>query len=472
MRIFKKSVEEFLTGTIEELRQMIAPAEMPSHVQQIANKELEMLSKISAEYTIGLAYIDYLISLPWNKKTEDKLDLDRVEKVVNEGLYGLRDTIKKRVLEYLDVKTLKKPRILVVDDENIALRNLERVLIKEGCAVVTANSGVEAVEKLETSAFDVVMTDLKMEKITGMDVLKKTKSKYPDAQVIMITGYASVDTAVEAIRKGAVNYIEKPIKFDEVRSTVKQALGKKLTTRTIKESVLCFAGPSGTGKTALGKVIAEALGRRFARISLGGMKDEAEIRGRRRTYAGAMPGRIIEEIRRIGFANPVLMLDEVDKIGQEFEGDPVSVLLEVLDPKQNHSFIDYYLDVPFNLSSVMFIVTANIIENVQEPLRDRMEVIEFSGYTEDEKKEIALKYLVPRQIYEKGLSDYPPEFSAEAISKIIQEHTREVGIRNLERQIAIICRKIADEYVHYDEMFQKIKLGPEMVRKYLGPRKY
>jgi ATP-dependent Lon protease len=431
MRIFKKSVEEFLTGTIEELRQMIAPAEMPSHVQQIANKELEMLSKISAEYTIGLAYIDYLISLPWNKKTEDKLDLDRVEKVVNEGLYGLRDTIKKRVLEYLDVKTLKKPRILVVDDENIALRNLERVLIKEGCAVV------EAVEKLETSAFDVVMTDLKMEKITGMDVLKKTKSKYPDAQVIMITGYASVDTAVEAIRKGAVNYIEKPIKFDEVRSTVKQALGKKLTTRTIKESVLCFAGPSGTGKTAMGKVIAEALGRKFARISLGGMKDEAEIRGRRRTYAGAMPGRIIEEIRRIGFANPVLMLDEVDKIGQEFEGDPVSVLLEVLDPKQNHSFIDHYLDVPFNLSSVMFIVTANT-----------------------------------RQIYEKGLSDYPPEFSAEAISKIIQEHTREVGIRNLERQIAIICRKIADEYVHYDEMFQKIKLGPEMVRKYLGPRKY
>ena len=451
---------------------MIAPAEMPSHVQQIANKELEMLSKISAEYTIGLAYIDYLISLPWNKKTEDKLDLDRVEKVVNEGLYGLRDTIKKRVLEYLDIKTLKKPRILVVDDEEIAIRSMERILNKEGYAVVTANNGVEALEKLETSAFDVVMTDLKMEKVTGMDVLEKTKSKYPDAEVIMITGYASVDTAVEAIRRGAVNYIEKPIKFDEVRSVVKQALGKKLTTKTIKGSVLCFVGPPGTGKTALGKVIAEALGRKFAKISLSGLKNEAGIKGRRRTYAGAMPGCIIEKIRQTETANPVLMLDELDKIGQEFKGDPVSVLLEVLDPKQNNRFIDHYLDMPFDLSSVMFIVTANSIENVQESLRDRMEVIEFSGYTEDEKKEIALKFLVPRQIYEKGLSDYPPEFTVEAISKIIQEHTREVGIRNLERQIAIICRKIADEYVHYDEMLQKIKLGPEMVRKYLGPRKY
>ena len=472
MRIFKKSVEEFLTGTIEELRQMIAPSEMPSNVQQIVNKELKMLSGISAEYTIGLAYVDYLVSLPWDKKTEDKLDLDRVEKIVNEGLYGLRDTIKKRILEYLDVKSLKKNRILVVDDEEIAVRSMERILNKEGYAVVTANNGVEALEKLETSAFDVVMTDLKMEKVTGMDVLKKTKSKYPDTQVIMITGHASVETAVETIKKGASDYIEKPVKLDEVRLAVAKALGKKLTTRTIKGSVLCFAGPPGTGKTALGKVIAEALGRKFAKISLSGLKDEVDIKGCRRTYAGAMPGHIIEKIRQTETANPVLMLDELDKIEQEFKGDPVSVLLEVLDPKQNNGFIDHYVDVPFDLSSVMFIVTANIIKNIPEPLRDRMEVIEFSGYTEDEKKEIALKYLVPRQIYEKGLSDYPPEFTIEAISKIIQEHTREVGIRNLERQIAIICRKISDEYVHYDEMLKKIKLGPEMIRKYLGPRKY
>lgn len=451
---------------------MIAPSEMPSNVQQIVNKELKMLSGISAEYTIGLAYVDYLVSLPWDKKTEDKLDLDRVEKIVNEGLYGLRDTIKKRILEYLDVKSLKKNRILVVDDEEIAVRSMERILNKEGYAVVTANNGVEALEKLETSAFDVVMTDLKMEKVTGMDVLKKTKSKYPDTQVIMITGHASVETAVETIKKGASDYIEKPVKLDEVRLAVAKALGKKLTTRTIKGSVLCFAGPPGTGKTALGKVIAEALGRKFAKISLSGLKDEVDIKGCRRTYAGAMPGHIIEKIRQTETANPVLMLDELDKIEQEFKGDPVSVLLEVLDPKQNNGFIDHYVDVPFDLSSVMFIVTANIIKNIPEPLRDRMEVIEFSGYTEDEKKEIALKYLVPRQIYEKGLSDYPPEFTIEAISKIIQEHTREVGIRNLERQIAIICRKISDEYVHYDEMLKKIKLGPEMIRKYLGPRKY
>jgi len=456
---------------------MIASAKMPSYVQQIANKEVEMLSKISpstAEYTIGLTYIDYLISLPWDKKTEDNLDIHRAERILNEKHYGLHK-IKERILEHLAVKILmtnKKNRILVVDDEKIALKNLEHILKKEGYTVVTASSGEEAVKKLESSDFDVVMTDLKMDNINGIDVLEKTKSRYSDVPVIIITGYASVDTAVEAIRKGAFDYIEKPIRLEEVRSVVKQALQKKLTTRTTKGSVLCFAGPPGTGKTSLGKAVAEALGKKFTRISLGGMKDEAEIRGHRRTYAGAMPGRIIEEIRRTGFANPVLMLDELDKIGQDFKGDSASALLEVLDPEQNHNFIDHYLDVPFDLSSVMFIVTANIADNIQEPLRDRMEIIEFSGYTEDEKIKIALQYLVPKQIHEKGLSDDPPKFTAEAISKIIQEYSREAGIRNLERQIATICRKIATEFVHYKGALQNITVTPELVKKYLGPRHY
>ncbi|NWF51918.1 MAG: endopeptidase La [Nitrospirae bacterium] len=477
MNIFKKSDEKLQTVTIDELRKMITSANMPSHVQQIANKELEMLSKISpttAEYTIGLTYIDYLVSLPWNKRTEDNLDLDRAARILNERHCGL-DKIKERILEHLAVKILimkRKPRILVVDDEEIARRNLEHILKKEGHLVITASSGVEALEKMQASVFDVVLTDIRMERINGFELLEKTKDKYPDTRVIMITGYASMDSAIESIKKGAFHYIAKPFKIDEVRSVVKQAIEKKLSTISTKGSVLCFAGPPGIGKTSLGRSIADALGRKFARISLGGMKDEAEIRGHRRTYAGAMPGRIIEEIRRAQFANPVLMLDEVDKIGQDFKGDSASALLEVLDPEQNHSFIDHYLDVTFDLSTVMFIVTANIADNIQEPLRDRMEVIEFSGYTEDEKMEIGLQHLVPKQIYEQGLSDHPPEFTIEAISKIIQEYTREAGIRNLERQIATVCRKIAREFIHRKETIHKIKVTPDLIERFLGPRRY
>jgi ATP-dependent Lon protease len=477
MSFFKKSEEQYQDSTVEELRQRVLSANLPSHVQKVASKELEMLSKISpnvAEFTIGLSYIDYIINLPWNKKTEDNLDLQSAERILNEKHFGLAK-VKERILEHLAVKILmlnKNPRILVVDDEKIALQHLDHALKKEGYSVTTANSGPEAVNRLETSAFDVVLTDLKMEKVDGIAVLEKTKHRYPDTQVILITGYASVDTAVAAIKKGAFHYIAKPIKLDEVRAVVKDALEKKFSTRSSKGSVLCFAGPPGTGKTSLGRAIAEALGRKFSRISLGGMKDEAEIMGHRRTYAGAMPGRIIDEIHRTGVSNPVLMLDEMDKIGHDFKGDPSSALLEVLDPEQNHSFIDHYLDVPFDLSGVMFIVTANIADNMQDALRDRMEVIEFTGYTEDEKREIALRYLVPKQIHEQGLSDNPPAFTVEAVNKIIQEHTREAGIRNLERQIATVCRKIATEFVHNKGTVQEIKVTPEVVDRYLGQRKY
>ncbi len=477
MSIFGNSEDKIQTATISELRQMIVSAGMPSDVQQRANKELDLLSKISpstAEYTIGLTYIDYLTSLPWDKKTEDNLDLKRAEKILNERHYGL-PKIKERILEHLAVKKLmtnKRSRLLVVDDEEIAVRSMERILNKEGYTVVTANSGEAAFKELNKSSFDVVITDLKMKGIDGIDVLEKAKSKYPDAQVIMITGHASVETAVETIKKGASDYIKKPIKLDEVRSVVKKALEKKISDRSTKGSVLCFAGPPGTGKTSLGRAVSDALGRKFARISVGGMKDEAEIMGHRRTYAGAMPGRIIDSIHRTGVSNPVLMLDEIDKIGQDFKGDPSSALLEVLDPEQNHSFIDHYIDIPFNLSSVMFIVTANIADNIQDALRDRMEIIEFSGYTEDEKLEIAQRYLVPKQINAKGLSDHPSEFTKEAITGIIQLYTREAGIRNLERQIATVCRKIATEFVNQKETPQKTMVNPELIERYLGPRKY
>ena len=478
MSIFKKSEDKQHLETLDEFRQKIVSAHMPSSIKQIAERELDMMCRMSpatAEYTISLTYVDYLVSLPWNKKTADNLDLTRAQKILNERHYGL-DEVKERILEHLAVKILvmnRKPQILVVDDEEIARNNIEHILKKENYHVITAANGVEAIERLETAVFDVVLTDLKMEKVDGIGVLEKVKNKYPDTQVIMITAYAAVDSAIEAIRKGAFHYISKPFRLDEVRLTVKQALDKKLSTVSAKGSVLCFAGPPGTGKTSLGRSIADALGRKFARISLGGMKDEADIRGHRRTYAGAMPGRIIEEIRRAESSNPVIMLDEADKIGgQDFKGDPESALLEVLDPEQNHSFLDHYLDVPFDLSNVMFIVTANVADNIQGPLKDRMEVIEFSGYTEDEKAQIALLHIIPKQVREHGLSEYPPEFTTEAVSKVINEYTREAGTRNLERQISTICRKIATEFVHHKDAVRLIKVIPELVERYLGPRRY
>ncbi len=478
MNIFKKPEDKQHNATLDEFRQKISAARMPSNIKQIAERELDMMCKMSpatAEYTIGLTYVDYLVGLPWNKKTADNLDLAGAQKILNERHFGLND-VKERILEHLAVKIFvmnKKPQILIVDDEEIARNNIEHILKKENYHVVTAANGIEAIEKIEATVFDVVLTDLKMEKVDGLGVLEKVKSKYPDTQVIMITAYAAIDTAIEAIKKGAFHYIAKPFRLEEVRTTVKQALEKKLSTVSAKGSVLCFAGPPGTGKTSLGRSIADALGRKFARISLGGMKDEAEIMGHRRTYAGAMPGRIMQEIRRAESSNPVIMLDEADKIGgQDFKGDPESALLEVLDPEQNHSFLDHYLDVPFDLSNVMFIVTANIADNIQGPLRDRMEVIEFSGYTEDEKNRIAVLHIIPKQIREHGLSDYPPEFAAEAVSKIINEYTREAGTRNLERQISAICRKIATEFVHHKDTVRLITVTSELVERYLGPRRY
>lgn len=474
MGFFKKSEEE--DTKIDELRQMVAAAAMPPDIHQIADRELDSLSRISpstAEYTIGITYINYLVELPWSKKTEDNLDINRAERILNEDHYGL-NKIKERIMEHLSVKVLmtsRKPRILVIDDEEIARKNLKHVLEKDGCSVVVAPDGEEALRQLKAE-FDVVITDLRMPRIDGMEILERIRVKYPDTRVIMVTGYATVPSAVEAMQKGAFYYISKPFKLEEVRSTVKQALEVKSRIKNTKGSVLCFAGPPGTGKTSMGRAIARALGRKFVRISLGGMKDEAEIRGHRRTYVGAKPGRIIEEIRRAESANPVIMLDELDKIGHDFKGDPASALLEVLDPEQNRNFTDHYIDAPFDLSNVMFILTANVVENIQAALRDRMEVIEFSGYTLEEKATIASSYLVPKQIREKGLHEYPPLYSEEAVHKIIREYTREAGIRTLERRIAAICRKLAKELVQGKDRAGQVTITPELVEHYLGRRKY
>ena len=255
---------------------------------------------------------------------------------------------------------------------------------------------------------------------------------------------------------------------------VKKRLIEYLAVRKLNPqghgAILCFLGPPGVGKTSLGQSIADALGRKFVRISLGGMRDEAEIRGHRRTYIGSMPGRIIQELRRAGTRNPVFMLDEIDKIGADFRGDPASALLEVLDPRQNNAFVDRYLDVPFDLSQVIFIGTANYIEGVPEPLRDRIEVISIPGYTEREKVEIAKRYLVKRQLEENGLKPEQCEFQEDALRRIINDYTHEAGVRELERQIAAVCRGIAAQVAR--GKIEHATVTPELVAEMLGPPKY
>jgi ATP-dependent Lon protease len=317
---------------VERLRKAIAEAGMSAEAREQAQREVDRLAQMppaAAEYGVIRSYLEWLISLPWQKHSEDQLDVNHAQQVLDEDHYDLEE-IKARILEYLAVRELRKERL----------------------------------------------------------------------------GEAALNP------KGAI---------------------------------LCFVGPPGVGKTSLGRSIARAINRQFIRISLGGVHDEAEIRGHRRTYIGAMPGTIIQAIKRVGVNNPVFMLDEVDKVGSDFHGDPSSALLEVLDPEQNNTFRDHYLDVAWDLSPVMFIATANTLQTIVPPLLDRMEVIQLSGYTLREKLEIARRYLLPEQLKEHALTENDMRLTDDALRVAIEEYTREAGVRNLEREIANICRKVAVE---------------------------
>jgi ATP-dependent Lon protease len=335
---------------IEELRQKVVKAKMPPDAEEKAYKEIERLEAMppmSAEATVSRNYLDWLISLPWNKKSREKRELKEAERILNEDHHGL-EKVKERILEYLSIRQLvKNPR------------------------------GV----------------------------------------------------------------------------------------------ILGFIGPPGVGKSSLGKSIARATGRKFVRLSLGGVRDEAEVRGHRRTYIGAYPGRIIQMVKRAGTKNPVFLLDEVDKMSMDFRGDPASALMEVLDPEQNNTFLDHYIDTDFDLSQVMFIVTANMVDPIPKPLIDRMEIIRLPGYTEDEKLQIAKRFLLPKQMSAHGLTDANLKISDQSLLKLIRGYTREAGVRNLEREITTICRKVVKKVVEKGKEHGE-KVTPKNLEAFLGIPKF
>lgn len=461
----------------DKLRARAAAAALPEAAAGAVAAELERMENTDpsvAEYAIAKNYLEFVLSLPWNATTPDNLDPTRAEAVLDASHAGLGQ-IRERLLEHLAARTMRATRtpwILAVDDEPIARDNLRHVLEREGYQVQTAANGQEAMALVAKCEFDLIVTDLKMDRMDGLTLLGEARKVSPGTRIMIVTGYATVDTAVQAMRTGAVSYLTKPIELDELRRVVRDILAERAAVFSSRSPILCFLGPPGVGKTSVGMAVAEAMGRTFTRMSLADLRDEAELRGHRRTYVGALPGRILQAMKTLGARNPVFMLDEVDKIGGDVKGDPASALLEILDPEQNARFVDRYLEIPFDLSGVFFIATANSLERLAGPVLDRMEVVTFSGYSEAEKIEIARRFLAPRQLRENGLTHPYPDFTAPALSRIVRDYTSEAGVRGLEREIARVCRKLARQCLSQGKSGFEAPITPELVGGLLGPRRF
>ena len=403
-QIRKELGEEGDRDEVDELRERVAKLELSETARNEVERELRRLDRTApqaAEYQVIRTYLEWITELPWSDRTDDKIDLHRAEEILEEDHYGLED-VKDRVLEFLAVRKLQQERF--AEDEPG-----EKAAAGEAAAEEAAGRP-DAVE--------------------GEDV----------------AGEARADKGADGDRDD--DFAEDPV-----------------ATTGGKGPILLFAGPPGVGKTSIARSIARSVGRKYVRISLGGARDEADIRGHRRTYVGAMPGRIVQGMKEAGSKNPVFLLDEVDKLGVSFQGDPSAALLEVLDPAQNSTFIDHYLGVPFDLSEVLFIATANYEDRIPPPLLDRMETVGFRGYTEGEKLEIARRYLLPRQMRESGLREEELTVGDDAILAVIQKYTREAGVRQLERQLGKLARKVARKIASAETEGMEITptIGTEML---------
>jgi ATP-dependent Lon protease len=393
---------------VQEIRTRITDARLPEHIETAVMKEVDRLERMtpaSPEYQMLRTYVDWVLDIPWDKPTEDRLDPIEARRVLDEDHYDL-DKVKDRIVEYLAVQKLR-----------------HRTAAGTSASPLRSGDERSSAERLQARGPGESQTG-------GAPPRDTDRSPEPAAGsgVVGVTGVV------------------------------------------MKGPILCFVGPPGVGKTSLGQSIARAMNRKFVRISLGGVRDEAEIRGHRRTYIGSMPGRLAQALRTAGSSNPVLMLDEIDKVSVGIQGDPAAALLEVLDPAQNHAFRDHYLEVPIDLSRVLFIATANQLGTVHPALLDRMEMLSLSGYTEDEKVHIARMYLVPRQRDENGLQPGQFDLTDSALRRVITEYTREAGVRTLERQIGTIARKVAAR-VAADDNYKTVVDAPA-VPEYLGPARF
>ncbi len=411
-----------------------------------------------------------------NLKTEEKQQVleaidpkDRLEKV---------SLFLSRELEILEIGSRIQSRV-----REQLTKSQKEYFLREQMKAIQQELGVLDEQAAEVEELRSKIAAAKMPKEVEEKALKELDrfSKMPaaSAEVSVIRTYLDwlINLPWSKVSREKIDLSEAEKILDEdhygleqVKKRILEYLAVHKLTRKLKGPILCFVGPPGVGKTSIGRSIARSLGRKFIRISLGGVHDEAEIRGHRRTYVGALPGRIIQALGQVKVKNPVFMMDEIDKVGVDFRGDPTAALLEVLDPEQNNAFRDHYLEVPFDLSDVIFITTANLLDTIPPALRDRMEVIHFPGYTEEEKVHIAKRHLIPKQLKAHGLSNRRLSIEEGALRTIIREHTREAGVRELERKIAAICRQAAKKIVEGEA--KKIKLADKDVHEYLGPRKY